>query len=547
MNACRAAPGFLQASFDAARGEQKRHRKSLPLLDTPTHTTTLYFTSTAELRGDQDIYMLGIDKCYTTLEQANARVEMLGSCNVNERTVETKLMHTDARTGCMGVTLGRYGAQVRFVAHAKKMQMAGKVAQDDTGETSPGAWDKDDVGLFFAETLLDIAGHVWVVAIHKPGLYTTEEGHSRRHSLSLSHGRLSSMSGRSGRSSNATKVLKEERRSLGWTIDSMHVDSEKALNRAKRAWNEHFRSSHGRCKKIREHYGFARYGFKPTTVGKGDADYETCVQIRVERVRVVPKGEMVSEYLEAQAVEMSRRSFVPFMLPLKNNQDVGRAFEGRLISTSTGERSSFVDGLQKIADDMLRDGYDYDELPLALKIRHEHLLRVGDALPDQRYGGEERTRDSTADLYHALLRDLDMLNPPKRKAKGKTPTQAFVQARKRMIAALDETNALYEQTEKAEEGTAKAQEVMAKATTPSEATSPAPVKAPSIAQNENEKVACADSKQLPLRSATMRKRPTFSAKDSVMGKEEVLAAKDAEKPSQAPARRLRHTKGILKY
>lgn len=486
--------------------------------------------------------MLGIDKAYTTLEEANARVEMLGRCNVDGRSVETKLVHTDARTGCRGVTLGRYGAQVRFVAQAKKMQMEGKVAQDAAGETSPGAWDKEDIGLFFAETQLDIAGHVWVVAIHKPDLCIAKDGISRRHSLALSFGRLSSMS---GRSSNATKVLKsvkEERRSLGWTIDSLHADSEKALNHAKRAWNQHFRSTYGRCKKIREHYGFARYAFKPTSVGKGDVDYETCVQIRIERIRVAPKGEMVSGYLEAHAMELSRRPFVPFMPPLKNEQDVGRAFEGQLVRASTGGRSSFVDGLQKIADEMLRDGYDYDELPLALQIRQKHMLRFGDVLSDQRYGDEDKTDDSTADLYHALLQDFNMLNPPKRKLKAKTPTQAFVRARTRMIAALDETSTLYEQTGEAEETTTKV-------TVSS--------KGPTLARTGNatsvtngEEAACTQSMQLPLRPATAPKHTAFSTTHSEVGKEEVLRAwdlgADARRPSYASTESRKPVKGILK-
>ncbi|KAK4548659.1 hypothetical protein LTR36_009570 [Oleoguttula mirabilis] len=490
-------------------------RKSLPLPDTVVETTTLYLTSTAELRGDQDIYMLGLDKCYTSLEQANARVDVLGRCNINAHAVETKLVHRDHKTGCMGMTLGRYGAQVRFVAYVRKVEMVGKVAKQDTGCSSPGAWDKEDIGLFFAETQLDIAGHVWVVAVHKPGKSLTGDGPSRRQSLL--HGRpRSSMS---GRSSNAQKLLsskinqEDEHRGVGWTIDSIHIDSENALNRAKSAWNKHFRTSHGRCKKIREHYGFARYALKPTSVGKGDVDYETCLQIRIERIKVIPEGEMVSEYLEAQAVEMNRRSFVPFMPPLKNNQEVGRAFEGRLVNTTTGQRSSFVDDLQKIADEMLRDGYDYDELPLALKIRQNHMLRLGDVLPEQCYGGDERTRDSKADLYHALLQDLEMLHPPTRKpTRAKTPTEAFVRARNRMVAALDGASALYEPTGKAEGDTAKAK-------ASSKIHTAAPLTATVTAHGDDTQVACTGTQYQPLRLATVRKHVAFSAKDSVTGRE----------------------------
>ena len=50
---------------------------------------------------DQDTYMLGIDKCFTNLEQANDRVEVLGETNSNVRAVETKLTQKDEETGCL--------------------------------------------------------------------------------------------------------------------------------------------------------------------------------------------------------------------------------------------------------------------------------------------------------------------------------------------------------------------------------------------------------------------------------------------------------------
>ena len=55
-------------------------------------TTVLYVTVTHTLRGDIDKYMFSIDHCYTNVEQANERVELLGRCNVKQNKIskETK-------------------------------------------------------------------------------------------------------------------------------------------------------------------------------------------------------------------------------------------------------------------------------------------------------------------------------------------------------------------------------------------------------------------------------------------------------------------------
>ncbi|KAK6404460.1 hypothetical protein LTR81_020697 [Elasticomyces elasticus] len=119
-------------------------RLSLKATDTdqaPTKSTTLYLVLSAELRGDEDVYMFSIDKCYTTIEQANARVELLGQCNTNIRSVETKLLSTDPETGCRTVRWGRYGSQSRFVALVKVLEMNGEVGVISQGNTSPGGWN----------------------------------------------------------------------------------------------------------------------------------------------------------------------------------------------------------------------------------------------------------------------------------------------------------------------------------------------------------------------------------------------------------------------
>ena len=167
---------------------------------------------------------------------------------------------------------------------------------------------------------------------------------------------------------------------------------------------------------------------KPTAVDRQDADYETCLQVRIERIRVVADGEILSEFLAAQATEKAKRPYTPFLPPLKNNCKVGRAFEGQLV-TSNGQRSSFLDGLHNIVYESFKGGYDYDELPLALRC---------DRLANQRHGREKKSVENATDLYHALLSGEHLLHPSQRvgKGSGKVPTQAFVTARKKMIAAL---------------------------------------------------------------------------------------------------------------
>lgn len=415
----------------------KPQRVPVSVLET-NKTTNLFITYTAEMRTDQDVYMFGLDKCYITLQQANDRVELLGRCNANKRSVETKQVHMDDDNGCKCVTWGRYGSQVRFVAQAKRVDMAGEALVEDADSTTPGAWDKEEDGLISAETKLDIAGHAWVVAVHDPAIPLTD-GLMRRHSLSLGRRSLS------GRSSIAAKLFastSEDNRSLGWSVDSLHTKSDLALARAKSAWNKHFRGK-GRCRKVREHYGFARYALKPSMTTKRDANYDTCLQIRIERVRVVSEGELLFEHLAPAAKKSSESK--PVMPPLKNAQVVGRAFEGSLVNAVTGQRSSFVDGLQQIANELLKHADNSDELPLAMKVRCERMLRFG-GVTDQRYGEEEVVRDSTADLYHAILQYEGMLHPANRKVSPKTnaQSQAFLRARKQMLAALANANAVDE-------------------------------------------------------------------------------------------------------
>ncbi|KAK0874930.1 Altered inheritance of mitochondria protein 18 mitochondrial [Friedmanniomyces endolithicus] len=442
-------------------------RRSLKTIDTEqvtaSKTTTVYVVLSAELRSDQDVYMFSIDKCYTTLHQANARVELLGHCNVNMRSVETKLTFTDPDTGCLTVRWGRYGSQSRFVALIDKLEMVGSVIDNSKGNTSPGGWNdpEAEIGAFFAETHLDLSGHIWVVAMHAPVSAKDSPALARQHS----HSRAATITAASLRSkpsaksslaavSKALTPLTAESQSaptskhnntlladLGWALDSLHPSSDPAIARAKKSWNESFHS-HGRCRKVREHYGFARYAFKPALLDKrrlapgGGSDYDAgCVQIRVERVRVVPVGDAPEYHIPP--VVMEKGSKAGLVAPVLRN--VG----GEVISTAAGCRTSFLDSLERIAEG---GGLSkYEALPLALKIRKQHMERWSDtAVGEQKYalpvlaaGAKERGEEDkvAGDMYHALLHGSDILSANKR-VSARPPSKAYLKARARMAAAI---------------------------------------------------------------------------------------------------------------
>ncbi|KAK1810579.1 Altered inheritance of mitochondria protein 18 mitochondrial [Friedmanniomyces endolithicus] len=447
-------------------------RRSLKTLDTEQvtagKTTTVYVVLSAELRSDQDVYMFSIDKCYTTLHQANARVELLGHCNVNMRSVETRLAFTDPDTGCLTVRWGRYGSQSRFVALIDKLEMVGSVIDNSKGNTSPGGWNdpEAEIGAFFAETHLDLSGHIWVVAMHAPVSAKDSPALARQNS----HSRAATITAASLRSkpsaksslaavSKALTPLAESQppkhhntllADLGWALDSLHPSSDPAIARAKKSWNESF-SSHGRCRKVREHYGFARYAFKPALLDKrrlapgGGGDYDAgCVQIRVERVRVVPVGDAPEYHIPSAVVEKDTKAGL--VAPVMRN--VG----GEVISTAAGCRTSFLDSLERIAEG---GGLSkYEALPLALKIRKQHMERWSDtAVGEQKYalpvvaaGAKERGEEDkvAGDMYHALLHGSDVLSANKR-VSARPPSKAYLKAQARMAAAIKDRDEDHEE------------------------------------------------------------------------------------------------------
>ncbi|TKA38087.1 hypothetical protein B0A54_11101 [Friedmanniomyces endolithicus] len=451
-------------------------RRSLKTIDTEqvpaSKTTTVYVVLSAELRSDQDVYMFSIDKCYTTLHQANARVELLGHCNVNMRSVETKLAFTDPDTGCLTVRWGRYGSQSRFVALIDKLEMAGSVIDNSKGNTSPGGWNdpEAEIGAFFAETHLDLSGHIWVVAMHAPVSAKDSPALARQHS----HSRAATITAASLRSKTSAKsslaavskaltpLTLESQPSptykrhnalladLGWALDSLHPSSDPAIARAKKFWNESF-SSHGRCRKVREHYGFARYAFKPALLDKrrlapgGGGEYDAgCVQIRVERVRVVPVGDAPEYYIPQAVVEKDTKAGL--VAPVLRN--VG----GEVISTAAGCRTSFLDSLERIAEG---GGLSkYEALPLALKIRKLHMERWSDtAVGEQKYAlpvvaagaiGRGEEDKMAGDMYHALLHGSDVLSA-KNRVSARPPSKAYLKAQARMAAAIEDREEEHEE------------------------------------------------------------------------------------------------------
>ena len=372
-----------------------------PQLIVPKPKNTLYITSTAELRNDIDAYMLGIDQCFTTLEQANARVEMLGRCNGRLRNPETQSTLIDA-VNCKVLMWSREGSGVRFLAQCTRLMMTGDVPTKNIGPTSPGGWSKDDVGLYFAETQLDVAGHVWVVAIHDPdrgfentsALTRESSQHERRSSISMTSSRVSEV-----RKSSGVRPSNRDPHKVGWVVDSVFVHSDAALARAKTIWNGRFLKTHGRCRKVRQHFGYGRYDFKSATASRSTVGWQTCDQIRVERLTVM-KEEAFSNTILPSVIPL--RLNVPYRL----SHSALRKRDNRDVRRSEDQRSSILEEF----DNIIKEAFVYEDLPLALKIRHEHNMKVA-SLDDQRVTVDphgkrmkDTLRQSCEEIFHTVQR-----------------------------------------------------------------------------------------------------------------------------------------------
>jgi hypothetical protein len=131
----------------------------------------------------------------------------------------------------------------------------------------------------------DLANHVWVVALHNP--------------------------------EHKTVVASEGKPTgLPWALEGVYEASGNAMARGKRLWRDKLLQKQGRFDRMDSHYGFARYLLVPhetrtttaesrrMSIGSGQQVpmTESTAQIRVERIKVMPHGEMVAMFAPAEAI-----------------------------------------------------------------------------------------------------------------------------------------------------------------------------------------------------------------------------------------------------
>jgi hypothetical protein len=138
----------------------------------------------------------------------------------------------------------------------------------------------------------DLANHVWAVALLRPDCKITvdQEGKPTQ---------------------------------LPWTLEGVHEASGNAMARGKRLWRDKLAQKQGRFDRLDSHYGFARYMLVPhaaltDSTGAGNSSKrhslssalhlvpshstDRTAQIRVERIKVMPHGEMVAMFAPAEAI-----------------------------------------------------------------------------------------------------------------------------------------------------------------------------------------------------------------------------------------------------
>lgn len=213
----------------------------------------------------------------------------------------------------------------------------------------------------------------------------------------------------------------------------------------RRAWNLYFRDK-GRCKKDSRHIAFGRHTFRPALMNERDSGLEKCLQIRVERMKVVSKYDNSMDLISKKVLE---RLKVLMPVPTNpgsqcasgktNHPDQKQSHRrGKLANISRDHRSSFIEGLCEIANQAFKDNFSYGEVGLALNIRSDALQHFG--LEGQRYGIQVKESDSTADLYHATLRGSDQ----KKTFTRDRVSESFLRAQKRMNEAARDLDPLVE-------------------------------------------------------------------------------------------------------
>ena len=231
-------------------------------------------------------------RCYTSLAQANDRLGLLSRCNTNTQIRETLRAGEDQDTGCQWCTWTRPGddaGDFRFYAEVKRIVMNGAIrhdgpTEDDVANLAGGLASTAEYRYAF-EHRKDLANHVWAVALHNPeqNIAVDSEG----------------------------KPI-----ALPWALEGVYEASGNAMARGKRLWRDKLSQKQGRFDRMDSHYGFARYllvphmanttaiGNKRQSIGSGQQLplTESTAQIRVERTKVMPQGEMVAMFAPAEAI-----------------------------------------------------------------------------------------------------------------------------------------------------------------------------------------------------------------------------------------------------
>lgn len=231
-------------------------------------------------------------RCYTSLAQANDRLGLLSRCNTNTKTREISRAGEDQDTGCQWCTWTRPGGDAsdfRFFAEVKRIVMNGAIrldgpTEDEAADFAGGLASTPDYRYAF-EHKKDLANHVWVVAMHNP----------ERKSAIDTEGKPTS---------------------LPWVLDGVYEASGNAMARGKRLWRDKLAQKEGRFDRMDSHYGFARYLLVPQETGTAAAGSsrqsigsghsvpitENTAQVRIERIKVMPQGEMVTMFAPAEAI-----------------------------------------------------------------------------------------------------------------------------------------------------------------------------------------------------------------------------------------------------
>jgi hypothetical protein len=231
-------------------------------------------------------------RCYTSLAQANDRLGLLSRCNTDTKIRETLRAGEDQDTGCQWSTWTRPGDDARgfrFFAEVKRIVMNGAIRQEgptenDLANTAGGLASTAEYRYAF-EHKKDLANHVWVVALHNPERKCAVDGEGRP-------------------------------TALPWALEGVYEASGNAMARGKRLWRDKLAQRQGRFDRMDSHYGFARYMLVPHEVSTAAASSrrksigsdqsvpltDCAPQIRVERIKVMPQGEMVAMFAPAEAI-----------------------------------------------------------------------------------------------------------------------------------------------------------------------------------------------------------------------------------------------------